>query len=153
MNLNEKARAAAIGAANEIAIDGAPVPEYVDAIISAYLSALVPADVSALVERLFEQSGAVEDAIARRHYLVDVARGLRSNALQAAALLSSQAARILELEAVLRTTRTLVSEAALTGFNCHEGKWAEQLYANQAAISKMVDPPRRSLLNRSHPHD
>lgn len=38
------------------------------------------------------------------------------------------------LEAII-STRKLVSEAAMTGFNCHDGDWAERLFANQAGLS------------------
>jgi len=42
------------------------------------------------------------------------------------------------LKEALKATRAIVSEGAQTGFNCHEGDWAERLYANQAAISRAL---------------
>lgn len=39
----------------------------------------------------------------------------------------------------LEATRALVSEAAMIGFNCHDGDWAQRLYANQAALSAAID--------------
>lgn len=40
-----------------------------------------------------------------------------------------------DLVDALKATRALVAEAAVTGFNCHDGDWAERLYTNQAVIS------------------
>lgn len=37
-----------------------------------------------------------------------------------------------ELVAALRLVRGIIVEAAMTGFNCHDGDWAERLYASQA---------------------
>jgi hypothetical protein len=39
---------------------------------------------------------------------------------------------------ILTTTRALVAEAAMTGFNCHDGDWAERLYANQARLTEAI---------------
>ena len=55
--LDPKGRQAAIEAANEMAIDGAPVPDYVAAIIRAYIEAIMPMKVSGLVERLRQYEG------------------------------------------------------------------------------------------------
>ena len=44
-------------------------------------------------------------------------------------------ARIAELEAALSTTHRLIVEAAMTGFNCHDGDWAERLFVNQGSIN------------------
>jgi hypothetical protein len=41
------------------------------------------------------------------------------------------------LEALL-ATRSLVSEAAMVGFNFSDGDWADRLYANQAKISRAI---------------
>lgn len=43
-----------------------------------------------------------------------------------------------ELLEALVATRALVSEAAMTGFNCHDGTWAERLYSNQASLSAAI---------------
>lgn len=43
-----------------------------------------------------------------------------------------------DLLAVAKKTRGLVSEAAATGFNCHDGDWAERIYANQAALTAAI---------------
>jgi len=45
---------------------------------------------------------------------------------------------------VISTTRKLVAEAALTGFNCHDGDWAERLFFNQQSLSKAIDPARNA---------
>lgn len=49
-------------------------------------------------------------------------------------------AKITELRAAVLATRALVSEAALTGFNCKDGDWAERLFANQAALTDTIKP-------------
>jgi hypothetical protein len=49
-------------------------------------------------------------------------------------------ARITELEAALLQTRSLVSEAALTGFNWKDGDWTNRLFANQAKITAALNP-------------
>lgn len=36
-----------------------------------------------------------------------------------------------ELLAALQLVRELIVEAAMTGFNCHDGDWAERLFASQ----------------------
>lgn len=55
-------------------------------------------------------------------------------------------ARLLSLGPVmldqLLADRKLVSEAAMTGFNCHDGDWAERLFKNQAQISAVIDHAR-----------
>jgi hypothetical protein len=43
-----------------------------------------------------------------------------------------------DLLTALLDTRKLVTEAGLTGFNCHDGNWAERLFANQAKISAAI---------------
>lgn len=37
-----------------------------------------------------------------------------------------------ESKAALDLVRGIIVEAAMTGFNCHDGDWAERLYASQA---------------------
>ena len=46
--------------------------------------------------------------------------------------------RIKALEDSLRTTRELVCEGAVEGFNPHAGDWADRLYTNNGAISALV---------------
>jgi hypothetical protein len=41
------------------------------------------------------------------------------------------------LEALLEV-RNLVREASATGFNCHDGDWAERLFYNQAKVSEAI---------------
>lgn len=36
-----------------------------------------------------------------------------------------------ELRAALTHVREIIKEGALTGFNCHDGDWAERLFASQ----------------------
>lgn len=38
----------------------------------------------------------------------------------------------------LRNVNQLISEAALTGFNCHDGDWAERLFHSQQATSAAI---------------
>lgn len=48
--------------------------------------------------------------------------------------------RIAELEAVIDATRTLVADGAATGFNPHDGDWADRLFRNQWALSCALNP-------------
>jgi hypothetical protein len=43
-----------------------------------------------------------------------------------------------DMLACLIEIRALITEAGLTGFNCHEGDWAERLFATQAASHAAV---------------
>jgi hypothetical protein len=43
--------------------------------------------------------------------------------------------RINDLECALKSVHSLISEAAKTGFNCHEGDWAERLFYSQRETS------------------
>jgi len=49
-----------------------------------------------------------------------------------------------DLVAALRAVQKLISEAAMTGFNCHDGDWAERLFFSQqatsAALAKATQP-------------
>lgn len=47
-------------------------------------------------------------------------------------------AHIEELEKALRNVQKLISEAAMTGFNCHDGDWAERLFASQQVTSRVL---------------
>lgn len=47
--------------------------------------------------------------------------------------------RIAELEQCLRATRLIVVDGALVGFNPQMGEWADRLFKNQGAISKLLD--------------
>lgn len=38
----------------------------------------------------------------------------------------------------LLNVRKLITEAAMTGFNCHDGDWAERLFASQAVTSAAI---------------
>lgn len=38
----------------------------------------------------------------------------------------------------LIAVRQIISEAALTGFNCHDGDWSERLFASQGPSSEAV---------------
>jgi hypothetical protein len=42
------------------------------------------------------------------------------------------------LEALLHV-RKIIAEGALTGFNCHDGDWAERLFASQQMTSVAVE--------------
>ena len=43
-----------------------------------------------------------------------------------------------DMLAALRNVRKLISEAAMTGFNCHDGDWAERLFASQHVTSAAI---------------
>ena len=43
-----------------------------------------------------------------------------------------------ELEYALKSVQGLISEAAETGFNCHEGDWAERLFYSQRETSEAL---------------
>ena len=47
-----------------------------------------------------------------------------------------------ELYEALERTNGLVAEAAMTGFNFHDGNWAERLFENQATISNALRKAR-----------
>ena len=38
----------------------------------------------------------------------------------------------------LQAVRSLIAEAAMTGFNCREGDWAERLFASQGSSAEAV---------------
>ena len=46
--------------------------------------------------------------------------------------------RINELECALKSVQSLISEAAETGFNCHEGDWADRLFYSQRETSNAL---------------
>ena len=46
----------------------------------------------------------------------------------------------------LMQTRSLVSEAAQTGFNYKDGDWAQRLYENQGKLSAMISKIKRERL-------
>ena len=43
-----------------------------------------------------------------------------------------------EMLAALELVRSIISEAALTGFNCKDGDWAERLFASQHVTFEAV---------------
>ena len=43
-----------------------------------------------------------------------------------------------EMLAALRNVQKLIAEAAMTGFNCHDGDWAERLFASQHDTSTAI---------------
>ncbi len=43
-----------------------------------------------------------------------------------------------EMEDALKAVNKLVAEGAATGFNCHEGTWAEDLFYSQQATSSAL---------------
>lgn len=49
-----------------------------------------------------------------------------------------------DMLAALLNVRKLISEAAMTGFNCHDGDWAERLFASQATTSAAIDKATRA---------
>lgn len=43
-----------------------------------------------------------------------------------------------DMLAALKIVNTLIAEASMTGFNCHDGDWAERLFHSQQATSKAI---------------
>lgn len=43
-----------------------------------------------------------------------------------------------ELLEAIKLVRSIISEAAATGFNCHDGDWAERLFKSQAVTHAAV---------------
>jgi hypothetical protein len=48
-----------------------------------------------------------------------------------------------DMLAALYNVRKLISEAAMTGFNCKDGDWAERLFASQAVTSDAINKATR----------
>lgn len=46
--------------------------------------------------------------------------------------------QIKQIHKIILDTRELVKEAALTGFNYHDGNWAEKLFANQQYLTEAL---------------
>jgi hypothetical protein len=43
-----------------------------------------------------------------------------------------------DLECALKSVQSLISEGAETGFNCHEGDWADRLFYSQQETSRVL---------------
>jgi hypothetical protein len=43
-----------------------------------------------------------------------------------------------KIEIALLKSRSIVSEAALEGFNPHEGNWVDSLYSHQSKMTKSI---------------
>ena len=43
-----------------------------------------------------------------------------------------------DMLAALKAVNKLITEAAMTGFNCHDGDWAERLFHSQQATSNAI---------------
>lgn len=43
-----------------------------------------------------------------------------------------------DMLAALQAVNKIISEGALTGFNCHDGDWAERLFHSQQATSRAI---------------
>jgi hypothetical protein len=54
------------------------------------------------------------------------------------AQLAAKDATIARLVGALTVTRAIVVDGAMTGFNCHDGDWAERLYTNNGAITAAI---------------
>lgn len=65
------------------------------------------------------------------------------NTLRRARKVEEGVARLLsensKLRAALTNVHKLISEAAMTGFNCHDGDWAERLFASQHLTSAALE--------------
>lgn len=49
------------------------------------------------------------------------------------------------LARALENVRKIISDGAMTGFNCHDGDWAERLFASQADTSAVLKGLRTSV--------
>jgi hypothetical protein len=56
-----------------------------------------------------------------------------------------------DLLEALRSVQKLISEAAMTGFNCHDGDWAERLFHSQQATSAAIK--KAALTRPQRPQD
>jgi hypothetical protein len=79
------------------------------------------------------------EAIAHRWALASYNKALGLNFEDFETIKNELRAEVETILAAMEGTRALVSEAAMTGFNCHDGDWAERLYANQAKLSAAID--------------
>lgn len=61
--------------------------------------------------------------------------GFGTNQRKANAQLIAAAPEIL---AQLISVRKLIAEAAMTGFNCHKGDWADRLFTSQQTTSSAI---------------
>jgi hypothetical protein len=67
--------------------------------------------------------------------------GFEANAAFIVRAVNSHAAMVSALEGV----RKIISEGAMTGFNCHDGDWAERLFASQATTSAALKAAKGNL--------
>jgi hypothetical protein len=72
-----------------------------------------------------------------------------SERYRASQFLTSGDARLIaaapEMLEALRNVQKLISEAAMTGFNCHDGNWAERLFLSQQVTSAAIKKATASL--------
>jgi hypothetical protein len=66
---------------------------------------------------------------------------LRIKSFEVAVLAKEQ--QLAEAKKVITGTRTIVVDAAMTGFNCHDGDWAERLFKNNGELSRWLQTNKR----------
>lgn len=44
-----------------------------------------------------------------------------------------------DIAAIIENTRAIVGRAALTGFNCHDGDWVEELFVNNGKLTEALE--------------
>lgn len=64
--------------------------------------------------------------------------GLQESLDAAAKRIGEQRLEIGELKAALSAVHRIIVDASMTGFNCHEGDWAERLFFSQQATSRAL---------------
>lgn len=55
---------------------------------------------------------------------------------EASVLTIEAALEIERLRKIILDTREIVKDGAMTGFNCHDGDWAERLFVNNGNLSR-----------------
>lgn len=53
-----------------------------------------------------------------------------------------------DLVAAVEHVRSIISEASATGFNCHDGDWAERLFASQGWTCKALNAVNASSTSK-----
>ena len=89
------------------------------------------------------------DLLLRLRRLGDYEPGyVEEQATMAASAIEALSAKVTQLQAqvemqreALTNVRKIISEAAATGFNCHDGDWAERLYLSQQKTSAALSAP------------
>jgi hypothetical protein len=57
---------------------------------------------------------------------------------------------IVRLRAALRNVQGIISEAAMTGFNCKDGDWPDRLFSSQQMTSRALKPAPSNEVAQAH---